>query len=342
MTRSSQGFVWLVAVSLIAACYLLADLWGSRLAKRGLEVAAEVQGRPITRQELEEAMREDLWKRDEVWTSLSAESRKETRWRVQEDLLNNRLVRIARGTSRPAVEVDKAGVKSEAERMQRQFAEAGEFSRRLLAQQLTLKELDARILETQLDEAWIDQQIQPQLRKVSEQEVRSWYEYYKDDLRIPQTVHAAHLFLTRHDKAKPDREAEMREIQRQLLAKEKTFAQLVKEHSEDARSRALGGDLGWFTAGRMPADFMVAVEKLQVGQVSERVQTRLGWHLILVLERRAARQPTFEEAKVEISALLLGRSREDAVEKLIKELRERESEAVVYHAEVIDRAEPAP
>jgi parvulin-like peptidyl-prolyl isomerase len=226
--------------------------------------------------------------------------------------------------------------------MQRQFVDSTDFPSRLALQQLTPQSLAARIDDAQLDEAWIAEKVQHRLKKITQQEVRAWYDKFKETLRIPQAHHAAHIFLTRHDKTKPDREAEIREIQHLLLKKEKTFAQLAKEHSDDDRSRALGGDLGWFTQVRMPADFIDAVEQLKIGQFSEPVQTQLGWHIIIVLERRASRVPSLSEVKEEIAALLTSTQLEEAVKDLLAELKERSKQSVFYHSEVIDHAEPAP
>lgn len=351
MSRSFQGFSWRLAISIIAICYLLADLYAfqgplHKLLKRRREqgggVAAEVYGLPISRQELEEAMREYLWKRNDTWASLPPEARKQTRWLVLENLVDDRLLRAFRDKSGLDTEISKATAKREEQWMLRQFADAAEFPSRLAAQQLTPQSLHARIDDAQLDETWIAEQIQPRLKEMPQQDVRAWYDQFKETLRIPQAHHAAHIFLTRHDTSKPDRMAEIREIQRQLLAKEKTFAQLAKEHSDDSRSKALGGDLGWLTQERMPADFIAAVQNLKVGQFSEPVQTQLGWHLIIVLERHASRLPTFAEAKGEITALLTSKRRVEAVKSLLSELRNRSPQSVSYHAEVIDHAEPAP
>jgi hypothetical protein len=340
MSHLTQDFRWRYAVGCIAACSLLAVLYARKESLEQLwlggENAAEVHGLPVTRQELADALRERLWKRHESWASLGPEGRKQTRWQVLENLVNDRLVRTSRNNS--GTVATQAAAKRESEWMQRQFADAAEFPRRLAAQQLTPKSLAAQTHEAQLDEAWL----QERMPQITQQEVRAWYEKFKDTLRIPQAHHAAHIFLTRHDKTKPDREAEIRGIQRQLLNKEKTFAQLAKEHSDDDRSRALGGDLGWFTQERMPEDFIAAVEKLTIGQVSEPVQTQLGWHLIIVYERRASRVPALAEVKEEITALLTSKRREEAVKGLLAELRERSKSSVLYHAEVIDHAEPAP
>ena len=349
MSRSSQAFPWLLAFACMAVCYLLADLYAFKgplyemlMLSQGGGVAAEVDGQPITRKELEAAMREQLWEHNAAWASLAPAARNQTRWQALENLVNDRLLRSCRSRSGPGTGLSKDAVKRESERMQRQFADAAEFPKRLAALQLTPKSLEARINDAQLDEAWIEKEIQTRFKVVTPQDLRAWYDEFKETLRIPQAHHAAHIFLTRHDPAKPDRSAEIREIQRQLLAKEKTFAQLAKEHSEDDRSKALGGDLGWFTQQRMPADFIAAVETLKVGQLSKPVQTQLGWHLILVLERQASRLPALVEVTPEITALLTSKRRDAALNSLLADLRNRSPQPVVYHAEVIDHAAPAP
>ena len=348
MSRLFQGLSWRSAIFGIAVCYLLADLYafkgplhGLLLAgqRQGGGAAAEVYGLSITRQELAEAIRELLWKRHETWAGLGPEARAQTRWQALEHLVDDRLLRADRSRSGLDSEAPKAAAKREGDRMQRQFADAGEFPRRLAAQHLTPKSLAAEIEAVQLDEAWIAAQIQPRLEEITQQDLRDWYDEHQEELRIPQAHHAAHIFLAQTDKTKPDRMAEIQEIQRQLLAKEKTFAQLAKEHSEDARSKTVGGDLGWFTQERMPADFIAAVKGLSIGQFSAPVRTQLGWHLIIVLERRASRLPGFAETKAEIAALLTSKRREAAVQSL---LRERAQQPVIYHAEVIEQAEPAP
>ena len=54
----------------------------------------------------------------------------------------------------------------------------------------------------------------------------------------------------------------------------------------------------------MPADFIASVQKLQPGETSPPVLTRLGWHLIHLIERRPSHLPTLEEARAEIQAAL--------------------------------------
>jgi len=352
MPSPLHGFPWSLAICFIAACWLLADQQACLMADRGSALlvkggghVAEVHGRPVTRLELQEAVREHLWRRNETWAALGGEARKQTRWIVLENIVSARLLRSFRVMDGIAAVPPMAGARRESDQMRRQFADAASFPARLTAQRQTQETLEESIRDAQLDEEWLREKIAHRVAGVTVAEAQAWYDEFKETLRIPQAYHVAHLFLTRHDKTKPDRTAEMRGIHHRLMAGEKSFAALVSEHSEDERAKKIGGDLGWLTRGRMPADFMMAMEALAPGQFSKPVLTRLGWHILLVKERRESRLPAFAECRDEISAMLAGRRREDAVRALITELRERSQQpvkSVFYHPEVIDRAEPAP
>ncbi len=65
----------------------------------------------------------------------------------------------------------------------------------------------------------------------------------------------------------------------------KDFAELAREYSKDQSNAAGGGDLGWFTRGRMVAPFEAAAFKAKVGEVVGPVRTPYGWHIIKVTGR---------------------------------------------------------
>ena len=121
----------------------------------------------------------------------------------------------------------------------------------------------------------------------SEQEMRS---YYEDNAGDFQEVRAQHILV--------DAEKEAADLaQRLQKAKENEiedlFASLAEKFSSDP-SASEAGDLGWAPPSQYSGPFRDAVLELEVGAVSDPVQTEFGWHVIRVLGRRVT---PFEEAR---------------------------------------------
>ncbi len=95
------------------------------------------------------------------------------------------------------------------------------------------------------------------------------------------------------------------------------FAEVAREFSLDGSSAA-GGDLGWFGEGVMIEPFEQAVMVLEPGAVSDPVETRFGWHVILLKETRVASVPTLEMVRDDLVAEI----QRETSRALIAQLRE--------------------
>jgi hypothetical protein len=71
-----------------------------------------------------------------------------------------------------------------------------------------------------------------------------------------------------------------REVAKKALAADANFAALAKEYS-DCPSASAGGDLGVFEPEAMVPEFTTATSALEIGAVSDPVQTQFGYHIIL-------------------------------------------------------------
>lgn len=110
------------------------------------------------------------------------------------------------------------------------------------------------------------------------------------------------------------------------------FATLAKERSTGP-SGPSGGELGWFSKGRMVPEFEQAVINLKLGQISDPVQTQFGWHVIILNERRKTAAPEFEAVREELATRLQNL----AVEARVNEL----TTAAKIERPVIEDLDPA-
>ena len=98
------------------------------------------------------------------------------------------------------------------------------------------------------------------------------------------------------------------------------FEELAKTHSGAPDARR-GGLLGWLTRGRMPKEFDDAAFALKPGQLSNVIETRMGYEIIFVAERKEERERSFEEVRDNIKNSLFARKRNQKRRDVLKELK---------------------
>ena len=123
---------------------------------------------------------------------------------------------------------------------------------------------------------------------VTRREVEEFYNTYKDSLAlIPEKFELAHIFI---NPQKGERlKAKAREFAESLLDSIKNgadFAALAKKYSDDPGSAAKGGELGFVKRGVFFPEFEAAAFQLEDGELSEVVESPVGFHIIQMLERR--------------------------------------------------------
>ncbi len=120
--------------------------------------------------------------------------------------------------------------------------------------------------------------------------------------RLTLEIKAAHiLIMVKQDATFADTLAASHKIAdlRQRALKGEDFEKLAKEFSEDPSAKVNGGSLGYFTALQMVYPFEEAAYRTSVGEISQVIRTRFGYHIIKVLDRRPS------QGEVEVSHILL-------------------------------------
>ena len=140
------------------------------------------------------------------------------------------------------------------------------------------------------------------------------------NITITETM-ARHILLrSRAGLTDADAERRLSVYRDQVLAKAADFGELAKKYSEDG-SAPNGGVLGWMSPGQLVPEFEFAMNRLQIGEVSNPVKTEFGWHLIQVLERRDA-QLTVEKQREFARAALRERKFEQLYQDWLRQLRD--------------------
>ena len=162
------------------------------------------------------------------------------------------------------------------------LAQGDEFERRM-----------ALLRQRALHSAFIDEEI---AAKVTDEAVRARYDRQISEMPSTNEVRARHIIVDTKEEA----EAVIAE-----LDAGGDFEAIAREKSKDGAA-AQGGDLGYFSAGRMVPEFEEAAFALEVGAHSaEPVQTQFGWHVIKIEDKRVQQPPAFEQVADQFRSLLL-------------------------------------
>ncbi|MEJ2289518.1 MAG: peptidylprolyl isomerase [Deinococcales bacterium] len=144
--------------------------------------------------------------------------------------------------------------------------------------------------------------------KLTDNQLKSYYQAHKSDYTTPEQVCASHILL----KTEADAQAVIKD-----LAGGADFAQEAKDKSTGP-SASKGGDLGCFGKNQMVQAFSDAAFKAQVGKVVGPVKTQYGYHVILVSKHTQATTKPFDQVKSEVESKLRQEHANQQVQALVK------------------------
>jgi peptidyl-prolyl cis-trans isomerase C len=223
------------------------------------------------------------------------------------------------------------------------------IGKRLVVQEALKRGLDkkpevladvATAQETSLFDWYVHDVVAPGI--VAESAVRKFYDENPENFKVPEKIKVRHIVLTVNPaavngKSKQDALNLAQQISLQLypffhgtddseatkLARVRKFAELAAHYSDDGAAQQ-GGDLGWVDKGALDPQFEEAAFALPVGRISGIVETKYGYHLVYVEDKKPAGLQSYDEVKDEIREYLLSQHQAEllnAVQRLTTELR---------------------
>jgi peptidyl-prolyl cis-trans isomerase SurA len=120
--------------------------------------------------------------------------------------------------------------------------------------------------------------------------------------RMKEEINASHILISAPPEATPADTLKAYQkiiaLRNRILAGE-DFARVAAENSEDPSGKMNGGNLGYFSALQMVYPFETAAYNTRIGEVSNPVRSRFGYHIIKVNDRRPA------SGEVEVSHIMV-------------------------------------
>ena len=157
---------------------------------------------------------------------------------------------------------------------------------------------------------------------VSDEEVDEYYKENQDELKQPARIHARHILIkVPQDATAEQKQSSLEKIKdlKQKIADGAQFEEVAKESSEGPTG-VKGGDLGYFGKGQMVKPFEEVAWSLATGVVSDPVETRFGYHLIVVEDIKPAGVPALDEVEERIKMVLKGQATAKLLREYVAEL----------------------
>lgn len=164
------------------------------------------------------------------------------------------------------------------------------------------------------------------LVSVSEQEIKDYLakpenqknleEAYTDNAskyNKAEEVKARHILVAGQDEKALEK---IKALRSRVNAK--NFSKMASESTEDPTGKGNGGDLGWFSAGRMVPEFEAVAFKMNKGEISEPIKTQFGYHIILVEDKKGAEVKSLDSVKTELAQVALQKTKAQDLDKLLK------------------------
>ena len=148
--------------------------------------------------------------------------------------------------------------------------------------------------------------------RVSEEDVRGYYDAHKEEFAGEETVNASHILVDSAEKAN--------ELLAAIRAGEITFEDAAAKHST-CPSSAQGGNLGDFGRGQMVPEFDTACFEMAEGEVRGPVQTQFGYHLIRLNKKNPAEPMSYNDVRAALYEQITRERQQAAYQSKINQLK---------------------
>lgn len=329
---------------LLSGVFVLAALTGCTQDKNAI---IKVNNEPITKSQYEEVYaRETSSPQYQQFASYLKDENSIMSLMLKDRIVNELILKeiINQEIEKRKIEVTDEEIQARKDEITEKIGSKEKVEELLKRNNVSDKQFDKDIA----NEIKIDKLIEAtQSTKISENDVKDFYNKNKAAFNYPERVRASHILieanpaqikqeiiaqdkkgeLTADDIDKKVKEAMdnkmsfAQEVLKKAQANPDSFAALAKQYSDDKVSAQKGGDLGFFTRNDMVKPFADAAFTLKPGTVSEIVVTDYGNHIIIVTDKAAAGIQPFEKMKDEIQTYLEQKKKIDVLTTLLDGLK---------------------
>ena len=214
------------------------------------------------------------------------------------------------------VHVTDAEINGELDKLRGEFQSGADFAKASAALRVQVEQ--ALVIRKIIDDQFASKAV------VTDKEIRSYYDENRDSFRQPEQVKASHILIKTdagNEAGKAAARKKMEDIRKKALEGQ-DFASLARTYSEDVTGPK-GGDLGYIRQGQILKPVEDALFALKPGEVSEVVETGIGYHLVKAYDRKPETTIPFETVKDRLRTLLKQGKGQQEANAYIGKVREK-------------------
>lgn len=217
------------------------------------------------------------------------------------EMINELLIKDR--ADRLGLTVSDKEVQQAVERLKKQYNIQSEeqFEKSIEQSGLSRQQLESRLRDTLLTNKLFARELRPRA-DLTDKDLRIRYEKEKERYRLPDRAKLREIvimFPQGADQATRDEIKKRADEVAEMAKKGENFASLVARYS-DAPSKQNGGLLGIVNKGDLQADMDAAVFSAKPGTVVGPIESKVGYHILLVEERHPSEIPSFDEIKAKL------------------------------------------
>lgn len=218
---------------------------------------------------------------------------------------------------------DQEKIDSRIDSYKQQSGGDAQFQSRLKQQDMSEDLLRERIAQGFVIQQFIQEQFAPQVT-ISDEAAREYYDENPQTFQQDEQVRASHILIEVKEDASEEKKEEARTTLNEVQSKldeGAEFSELAREYSEGPSAKN-GGDLGYFGRNQMVKPFSDQAFSMDKGEVSGIVETRFGYHLIKVTDKKEAGSIPYEEVKDRILNYLKEKRMNDLISEFLEEKKQ--------------------
>lgn len=244
--------------------------------------------------------------------------------KLKEDVLESLIEReiLYQESQKTGIKIEAKAVDEQLSVIKQRFPTEKDYQNALEQMNFSEEDVKMQIERGLAIKGLIDQQIGQKII-VTDEESKAYYDGNPQLFKQPEQVKASHILIKVESNADEKQKGEARQKIIDVQAKLENgedFAALAKEYSEGPSSDR-GGDLGYFRRGQMVKPFEDAAFTMKPNEVSGIVETRFGYHLIKVYDKKPETVLAYAEVKDKLNARMKQQKTEQEAGKYIDELK---------------------